>query len=99
VPQEIVEAPLKPVDRGLQSTAAPTSAFQVQIASGGDVTVYNFAMAHLRTIGGVDSAAPQQINPGGTSYVLVSYRGGIGSLAAAPPAQPPVVNQTGSREE
>ena len=96
VPQEMVEAPLKPVDRGPQSTGAPTSAFQVQIASGGDVTVYNFAMAHLRTIGGVESAAPQQINPGGTSYVLVSYRGNIGSLAAALGGRGWIVEQSGT---
>ena len=60
-----------------------TNAYQVQIASGGDVNIYNFAMAHLRTLPGVASASPQQINPGGTSYVLVAYRGDIASLAAA----------------
>ena len=32
-------------------------------------------MAHLRTLAGIESATPQQINPGGTSYVLVTYRG------------------------
>ena len=32
---------------------------------------------------GIESASPQQINPGGTSYVLVSYRGSIAALAAA----------------
>ncbi len=65
--------------------AAPTNvshAFQVQI-SGKDVNIYNFAMAHLRTLAGVESATPQQINPGGTSYVLVTYHGDIGQLAAA----------------
>ena len=36
-------------------------------------------MAHLRTMPGIESATPQQINPGGTSYVLVTYRGGIGA--------------------
>ena len=40
-------------------------------------------MAHLRTLPGVQSATPQQINPGGTSYVLVQYRGDISQLAAA----------------
>ena len=58
------------------------NAYQVQIM-GNDVTVYNFAMAHLRTLGGVDSATPQQINPNGTSYVLVAYHGTIAQLAAA----------------
>ena len=51
--------------------------------SGKNVNFYNFAMAHLRSIPGVNSAAPQQINPGGTSYILVSYKGGIAQLAAA----------------
>lgn len=60
-----------------------TNAYQVQIASGGDVNIYNFAMAHLRTLPGVASASPQQINPGGISYVLVNYRGDIASLASA----------------
>lgn len=61
---------------------AATTAVQVQV-SGKSVTVYNFAMAHLRTITGVESATPQQINPGGTSYILVSYKGNIASLATA----------------
>ena len=47
------------------------------------MNVYNFAMAHLRTLAGIDSATPQQINPGGTSYVLVAYHGDIAQLAAA----------------
>ena len=51
--------------------------------SGKDVNVYNFAMAHLRTLPGIDSATPQQINPGGTSYVLVAFHGDISQLAAA----------------
>jgi hypothetical protein len=29
------------------------------------------------------SATPQQINPGGTSYVLVTYKGDISQLAGA----------------
>jgi hypothetical protein len=63
--------------------AAPTNnAFQVQI-SGNDVKIYNFAMAHLRTMAGVASATPQLINPAGTSYVLVAYHGDIAGLAAA----------------
>ena len=63
--------------------AGPTgNAFQVQV-TGRDVNVYNFAMAHLRTMSGIASASPQQINPGGTSYILVNYSGGISELAAA----------------
>jgi hypothetical protein len=61
---------------------AVANAFQVQV-TGRDVAVYNFAMAHLRTLAGVKSATPQQINPGGTSYILVSYAGPITDLAAA----------------
>ena len=51
--------------------------------SGHDVNIYNFAMAHLRTLTGIQSATPQQINPGGTSYILVTYHGDISQLAAA----------------
>ena len=51
--------------------------------SGNNVNFYNFAMAHLRTLPGVQSATPQQINPGGTSYILVNYKGAISQLAAA----------------
>jgi hypothetical protein len=39
-------------------------------------------MAHLRTMGGIDSATPQLINPTGTSYVLVTYHGTLAELAA-----------------
>ena len=69
----------KPVE---DKPAAVSNAFQVQINAGGDVTIYNFAMAHLRTLGGIESASPQQINPAGISYILVSYRGTAGQLAA-----------------
>ena len=75
LPELIEEKPLQ------QTNIA--NAFQVQITSGGDVNVYNFAMAHLRTLAGIDSATPQQINPGGTSYILVAYRGSAAQLAAA----------------
>jgi len=64
---------------------APVSlvnSFQIQVI-GKNVNFYNFAMAHLRTIAGVESATPQQINPGGTSYILVTYKGDISQLAAA----------------
>jgi len=65
--------------------AAPVSlvnSFQIQV-TGKNVNFYNFAMAHLRTIAGVESSTPQQINPGGTSYILVTYKGDISQLAAA----------------
>ncbi len=70
----------KPVETKAVSTA---NAFQIQIESGGDVNVYNFGMAHLRTMSGITSATPQLINPTGTSYVLVSYNGSLAQLAAA----------------
>ena len=74
LPEQAPPPPAKPVNA--------VNAYQVQII-GNDVTVYNFAMAHLRTLGGVDSATPQQINPNGTSYVLVGYHGTVEQLAAA----------------
>ena len=79
-PPPVLPVEEKPVEARPVSTA---NAYQVQISSGGDVNIYNFAMAHLRTMGGIDSATPQLINPTGTSYVLVSYRGSIGQLASA----------------
>ena len=77
-PPPVLPAPVeaKPVVTSL------VNSFQVQV-TGKNVNFYNFAMAHLRTIGGVESASPQQINPGGTSYILVSFKGSIGQLAAA----------------
>jgi hypothetical protein len=95
MPEEIIEEEIR-TDTRPSAAPTPTNAFQVQISSGGDVTIYNFAMAHLRTIGGVESASPQQINPGGTSYVLVSYRGDIGSLASALAARGWVVSSSGT---
>ena len=96
-----LNTPAPPVQQ-LPIEAAPppkpvnvANAFQVQIV-GNDVTVYNFAMAHLRTLGGIDSATPQQINPNGTSYVLVSYHGSIAQLAAAMTARGWVVDFSGT---
>jgi hypothetical protein len=63
---------------------------------GNDVAVYNFAMAHLHTLGGVQSATPQQINPNGTSYILVTYHGTIAQLAAALSARGWVVDFSGT---
>jgi hypothetical protein len=70
----VVEAPVTQVNL--------TNAYQVQV-TGKNVNFYNFAMAHLRTLPGIESAVPQQINPGGTSYILVKYKGDISQLAAA----------------
>jgi hypothetical protein len=78
-PPPVQEAP---VQAPPPKPANLVNAFQVQV-TGSDVIIYNFAMAHLRTLPGVESATPQQINPSGTSYVLVAYRGTIAQLAAA----------------
>jgi hypothetical protein len=75
--------------------ASLVNAYQVQV-TGKDVNVYNFAMAHLRTLPGIDSATPQQINGSGTSYVLVAYRGSIGQLAAALRARGWIVDFSGT---
>jgi hypothetical protein len=82
-----LDLPPPPILPQLEETrpVAPANlvnSFQVQV-TGNNVTVYNFAMAHLRTMAGVESASPQQINPGGTSYILVRYKGDISQLAAA----------------
>jgi hypothetical protein len=77
----------KPVNNG--------NAYQVQV-TGGDVNMYNFAMAHLRTLPGLVSATPQQINAKGTSYILVAYRGDISQLAAALSARGWVVETSGT---
>jgi hypothetical protein len=87
LPEEITEGPTAPT--------AATNAYQVQI-TGADVNVYNFAMAHLRTLPGIESASPQQINPGGTSYVLVAYRGDIAQLSSALSARGWVVEMSGT---
>jgi len=71
------------------------NSFQIQV-SGKNVNFYNFAMAHLRTMAAVESATPQQINPGGTSYILVTYKGDISQLAAALSARGWVVEAAGS---
>ena len=74
--------PELPVETKPVAPVQQFNSYQVQV-SGGNVNFYNFAMAHLRTLPGVQSATPQQINPGGTSYILVNYRGDIAQLAAA----------------
>ncbi len=78
VPDELTSEETKPQVKA----EAQATAFQVQI-SARDVRIYNFAMAHLRTLPGIVSATPQQINSSGTSYVLVTYQGDISALAAA----------------
>lgn len=72
-----------------------TNAYQVQV-TGKNVNFYNFAMAHLRTLPGIESSVPQQINPGGTSYILVKYKGDISQLAAALRSRGWVVDSSGT---
>lgn len=95
-----LNTPPPPVQEAPTQAAPPkptnlVNAFQVQV-TGKDVLIYNFAMAHLRTLPGVESATPQQINPSGTSYVLVAYRGSIAQLAQALRARGWVVESTGT---
>ena len=84
-----------PVEEKPVVKAPTTNAYQVQV-TGTDVNVYNFAMAHLRTLTGIESATPQQINPAGTSYILVEYRGDISQLAAALAARGWIVETAGT---
>ncbi|MEA3057531.1 MAG: hypothetical protein QOF34_346 [Sphingomonadales bacterium] len=86
--------PELPVEKPVAKTADTGNAFQIQV-TGPDVNVYNFAMAHLRTLAGIDSATPQLISPSGTSYILVKYRGGIAELAAALGGRGWIVETTG----
>ncbi|MEO8455237.1 MAG: heavy-metal-associated domain-containing protein [Sphingomicrobium sp.] len=74
--------PELPVEKQVAKPTNTANAYQVQV-TGSDVNVYNFAMAHLRTLTGIQSATPQLINPKGTSYILVTYRGEISQLATA----------------
>jgi hypothetical protein len=77
--------PVLPQLPTLTKPQAPVNAvnsFQVQV-TGKNVNFYNFAMAHLHTVPGVESATPQQINPAGTSYILVKFKGPLAQLAAA----------------
>jgi hypothetical protein len=90
-PPPVIELPEVP----LPVARTVTNAYQVQI-TGPDVNFYNFAMAQLRTLPGIQSASPQQINPSGTSYVLVAYRGDIASLAGALSARGWVVDFSGT---
>jgi hypothetical protein len=79
-------------------SAPPVSAvrsYQVQV-SGKNVNFYNFAMAHLRTLPGLVSATPQQINPGGTSYILVTYKGDVTQIGAALSARGWIVETAGT---
>jgi hypothetical protein len=95
-----LNTPPPPVQEGPTQAPPPkptnlVNAFQVQV-TGKDVIIYNFAMAHLRTLPGVESATPQQINTSGTSYVLVAYRGSIAQLAEALRARGWVVESSGT---
>ena len=90
---DIPSPPPVPEEEAIEEAAAderpqqrPTDeaprAYQVQIVAT-NVNTYNFAMAHLRTLSGIGQVSAQSINPAGTSYVLVSYRGSAAGLASA----------------
>ena len=85
----------QPIAKPLAPAVSQFNSFQIQV-SGNNVNFYNFAMAHLRTLPGIQSATPQQINPGGTSYILVSYKGTLAQLAAALGARGWVTEAAGS---
>jgi hypothetical protein len=74
--------PLPVVQKPVAAPVNSVNSFQVQV-TGKNVNFYNFAMAHLHTLAGVESATPQQINPGGTSFILVRFKGTAAQLAAA----------------
>lgn len=86
---------LPPLEKPVAKPVNTGNAYQIQV-SGSDVNMYNFAMAHLRTLAGIDSATPQQINAKGTSYILVKYHGDITQLAAALSARGWVVETSGT---
>jgi len=86
---------LPPLEKPVAKPVNTGNAYQIQV-SGIDVNMYNFAMAHLRTLAGIDSATPQQINAKGTSYILVKYHGDITQLAAALSARGWVVETSGT---
>lgn len=86
---------LPPVEKPVAKPVNAGNAYQIQV-TGSDVNIYNFAMAHLRTLAGIDSATPQQINAKGTSYILVKYHGDISQLAAALSARGWVVDTSGT---
>ena len=86
---------LPPLEKPVAKPVTTTNVYQVQV-TGADVNIYNFAMAHLRTIAGIDTATPQQINPKGTSYILVKYHGDISQLAAALSARGWIVETSGT---
>jgi len=93
---DIPEPPPPPVEivEEAPTQQARPWAYQVQIVSP-DVNIYNFAMAHLRTTGGVQQVVPVSINPGGVSYVNVTYQGDVGGLRTALAARGWNVEQNG----
>ena len=93
---DIPEPP--PPPEVVEETPAPVQGrpwtYQVQIVSP-DVNIYNFAMAHIRTTSGVDQVVPVSINPGGVSYVNVTYRGDVSVLRALLASRGWAVEQNG----
>jgi hypothetical protein len=94
IPVEEVEEEQQQRQQREQQDARQTWVYQVQIVAP-NVQVYNFAMAHLRTIGGVEQVSPIAINPTGTSYVHVTFRGDLGTLRSALAARGWIVQQNG----
>lgn len=77
LPQELAEE----TPKASPQDGKPWS-YQVQIVSP-DAQTYNFAVAHIRTLAGVEQTQVMGVNIGGISYVHVGYRGDLGALASA----------------
>ena len=79
LPEELTEEAPKQDEAGAENK--PWS-YQVQIVSP-DPQIYNFAVAHIRTLSNVDQTQIIGVNIGGISYVHVSFRGDLTALASA----------------
>jgi hypothetical protein len=97
LPEELEEEPQeqkRETQQNREQEAKPWT-YQVQIVSP-DANSYNFAIANLRTLGGVDDAQVMAVNIGGISYVHVTYRGSLGALASAMAARGYSVDNLGN---
>ena len=82
-PPPVPELPVEEAPRENRTTTADRLwTYQVQIVSP-DAQIYNFAVAHIRTLGGVEQAQVMGVNIGGISYVHVGFRGDLATLAGA----------------
>jgi hypothetical protein len=73
--------PPPPPPEAAQTVIAAPASIQVQVVSPNALT-YNYALAHLRTIPGVDKVDQVNIAIGSISNFMVNYRGSAASLGA-----------------